>query len=89
VSRVYGNRALLNLPGQQTIAAIVAELENLNGYWCATLQLSDCDRKVSFSLPDPSNCSDAEFENAMYKLDTIVNSVKELQRGMRSVWRRS
>lgn len=85
--RVYGRRALLNLPGYHTTAAIVAEVENFDGWWRATLHISDCDRKVSLDLPDPGVCDDAAFDNAMHKLDTLVGSIRELQKGMRRVRR--
>lgn len=86
---VYGRRGMLNLPGWNSTAAIVAELENLEGWWQPTLKISDCDRAVSLNLMQPDTSTDAQFENDMYKLDTIAGSVKELQRAMRTVRRRT
>lgn len=90
MSRVYGRRSMLNLPGHESTAAIVAELVQSRWGWSPQLQLSDCTRTVSFSLHNPADedTSDEDFENDMHKLQTIIDACKELQKGMRSVRRR-
>lgn len=96
LGRVYGSRSLLNLPGFESTGAIVAEITEQPGYgkepepyWDVSLVISDCSRNISLSLYDPAHedTSDERFENDMRKLDVIVASVKELQRGMRRVRR--
>lgn len=94
--RVYGVRALLNRPGFESTGAIVAEITEHPGYgkepepfWDVSLVISDCSRTIGLTLFDPQahDTSDERFENDMHKLDTIVEAVRELQKGMRRVRR--
>jgi hypothetical protein len=94
--RMYGRRAMLNRPGYESTAAIVAEVVENKGYgkepepfWDVMLQISDCSRTICLSLRDPADpeTDDEQFENDMHKLDTIIDCVYELQKGMRKVRR--
>ncbi len=79
---VQGHRAMLNLPGYHSTAAIVAEVRDGGrggGYAFATLQISDCQRSVSleFNVNEPD-----EFENNLYKIDTILESMRVFRRAV-------
>lgn len=94
--KVHGARGLLNLPGHHSTAAIVAEIEDtstwiagkgrggepLSRYTAtpeATLVISDCENKVNIELDLDS---DNNLRNSLYKLDTIINSLRKARRGL-------
>jgi hypothetical protein len=87
--RVYGRRAMLNLPGFETTGAVVAELVEQDKYWDATLNISDCSRSVVLSIFDPASAdtSDLRFDNDLYKVDTLIECLKEFRKGMLRVRR--
>ena len=87
--RWHGGRAMLNQLGHQSTASIVAEIED-SRFWKGEpgsydspnycLKLSDCDRAVSFDL---DFCGDFDdYENALYKVDTMIGLLKKFRRGM-------
>lgn len=79
VRRVEGKRAMLNLPGHQSTASIVAEIVREAGGWHeATFDISDCDRKISLSF----GLSAGSMENNLYKVDTIIDAAKTFRRAL-------
>jgi hypothetical protein len=76
-----GARALLNLPGHQSTACIVAEidLETDRSYPDYTFKISDCDRSISL---DFNFNSEAERENNLYKIDTLISVIREFRKGI-------
>jgi hypothetical protein len=84
---VRGMRAMLNQPGHESTGSIVAELV-LGKYGPdITFALSDCSRVVTLSFGNCLEDSD-DFENAMYKLDTIANATRALQKALRAEYRK-
>ena len=80
-SRIYGKRAMLNLPGYGTTAAIVAEAYELaDGTAVVKLAVSDCDRSLNFEMSDLG--SGKQFENDLHKLDTIIGCCQELRNAL-------
>lgn len=93
---VHGGRALLNPPGHQTTAAIVAEIEDTSDWkpgkdrngeplkrWNIkpnyTLQISDCDRSIRFTL----GWEEAEDRKAsLEKVDTLLRILKDFRKGV-------
>lgn len=81
--RVRGKRALLNLPGFESTAAIVFEIQDtrkedpdnvLYGHEPNyTFQLSDCSRSVSFAL---NFRSPQAQENNLHKVDTMIEVLR-------------
>lgn len=88
--KFYGGRAMLNRPGHESTAAIVAEVRNTAGepddldeHWVRTpeyqLQLSDCDRRVRYDL----SFGDAEcHRNNLHKVDTMIRLLTEFREGL-------
>lgn len=80
--KVDGARALLNLPGHHSTGAIVAEVVTAGpGRYdtYATVQISDCDRKVTLSFqPEDVN----EHENDLHKVDVMIDCLKKFRRGL-------
>lgn len=77
---------MLNLPGHHSTAAIVAEITDTgsgrrpgNGYPGIVLQISDCARAVSIDL---NIHGETPFENSLYKVDTMIEHLRALRRGM-------
>jgi hypothetical protein len=90
--RVYGMRSMLNLPGFESTAAVVAEVAEKSWGWECSIQISDCDRKVSLSFCDPghSETTEEQYENDLYKVDTLIGALQEFRSGMkrrRRSWR--
>lgn len=91
--KYHGGRGLLNpYPGQQTTAAIVAEVQDMSGkeyepkpdsgYVIApetVLQIANCDRSIAFEF----NFWDAETRaNNIEKIDTMLDALKKFRRGL-------
>lgn len=90
---------MLNLPGHQSTAALVAEIEDTGpanktqsrrdhnpNY---TLQISNCDRSISFEIDsfnyvyrDESEGRRASFENDLHKLDTMIDLLTRFRAGV-------
>lgn len=95
--KFFGKRALLNLPGEQGTAAIVAEIEDTSNWkpgtdcygeplkskWRAKPQwtLSVSDCSRSIDLSIDLD-SEREYENSLHKLDTIIDAVAGLRQGL-------
>ncbi len=79
--RFHGGRALLNLPGHESTAAIVAEVEDSATWKRGTgydiepkivLQIANCDRSIAFTC-DMENAR--EQANALHKVDTLIDTL--------------
>lgn len=95
MSKVRGKRALLNLPGHQSTAAIIAEVEDTRDWksgkdgdgdrftaWDSPdycLQISDCDRSIKLDLAWQT---EDERENALYKIDTMIDALVAFRKGV-------
>ena len=78
---VLGARALLNLPGHESTAAIVAEITRPSAeYPDITLVISDCSRVIHLSF-DRGGTPD-ERENNLYKVDTLISVLREFRKGL-------
>jgi len=85
--KVRGARAMLNKPGFQSTAAIVAEVDNSDAidddtrYYGpnATLAISDCDRKVSFDFDYDTPEGRA---NNLHKVDTLIKVLTEFREAL-------
>lgn len=94
--KVHGGRSLLNLPGHHSTAAIVAEIEDtstwpagknrsggdLTGYECApitTFRITDCDKYIDIEVGFDS---DNGVENSLHKIDTMIDCLRKLRRGI-------
>lgn len=88
---VYGGRALLNLPGYHSTAAIVAEVDNTSqrvitdeddGYRLKpeiTCKITDCDSAVNIEFDvDTAN----QLENSLFKLDTMIEVLSSMREGL-------
>lgn len=87
--KIYGGRSMLNLPGFESTAAIVAELvEGMYG-WEADIKISDCSRQITLSICNPAaaDTDDLRFENDLYKVDTLIDTLKAFRTGMLRVRR--
>lgn len=100
--KCYGGRALLNLEGHHSTSAIVAEVED-TGLWgpgearngepidrwniepFCVLQISDCDRRVRMEIDFET---EAERENALDKVDTMIETLTAFRRGLKIEQRR-
>ena len=94
--KVHGDRALLNLPGHHSTAAIVAEIES-TAHWPdgkgrhgkdpTSYNISP---EVTFSITDCDNKvnieieigSEAKLENSLHKLDTMIACMRKLRKGL-------
>lgn len=88
---------MLNRPGYQTTAAIVAEIEDTSAWKPGkdrngrdlsssygteplyTLQLSNCDRSISFMLEFGSP---ERHANNLHKLDTMISALEKFRTGL-------
>lgn len=94
--KVHGGRALLNQPGHHSTAAIVAEIEDTrdwitgkgrggddlqryNAAPLSTFTITDCDNKVNIEVGFDS---DNGLENSLYKVDTLIATLRKLRRGL-------
>lgn len=100
--KCYGGRALLNSEGHHSTAAIVAEVEDTSVWpdgengrgneiqpwntepYCM-LQIANCDRSILFDL---SWSTEEERENALDKVDTLVETLTAFRRGLKIEQRR-
>lgn len=87
--KVTGARAMLNLPGHHSTGAIAAEVwtDGPGKYDThAFVQISDCDRKITldFSPSDPD-----AHENDLYKVDTLIASLRAFRRGLVAAQKRA
>lgn len=74
---VFYTRRFLNRPGYESIACILASLEN-RGYM--ELKISDCSRSVSLSLSEFESENNLDyFENSLEKLEIIEKTCKALR----------
>jgi hypothetical protein len=72
---------MLNRAGYQSSAAIVAELRKASYGWETMFTISDCSHVINLNIVGPAGDED-EWANDMHKLDTILDSVKELRKGL-------
>lgn len=93
---VYGSRALLNLPGHHTTAAIVAEIENTSRWpEGKSREGRDLDRynaqpEITCRITDCDNAVNIEFdvdtpnsvENSLHKIDTMIAALRAMRRGI-------
>lgn len=93
---VYGNRALLNLPGHHTTAAIVAEVENTANWPKGKsrrgnkLSSYTATPKITCTISDCTEQVNLEFdldtedklENALHKVDTLIATLTEFREGL-------
>jgi hypothetical protein len=86
--KVRGKRALLNLPGFESTAAIVFEIqdtrqEKSNNLYANSpeyvFQLSDCSRSINFEFDFRTPESQ---ENNLYKVDTMIEVLKAGRRAL-------
>jgi hypothetical protein len=82
----HGGRALLNKAGYQSTAAIVAEIENTESveqdrYYRPryTLQLSNCDRSISFDIEMHDAAARA---NSLHKVRTMIKHLQAFEKGL-------
>lgn len=87
-SEVYGCRALLNPPGHHGTGAIVAEVTKRDYGWEAILKISDCDRTITLSLYGPT-AADHDHAADLFKIDTIIDSLREMRKGLVRARRKS
>lgn len=92
----HGRRAMLNLPGHQTTAAIVAEVEDSSTWskeldsedWIqprVTLQIANCDRSISFEVEVEGNDAD----NDLKKVETLISVLTDFRAGLVTERRRA
>lgn len=88
--KVHGKRAMLNKPGFESTACIVAEVENtyrmtrtFNNKWSAephyTFKIADCDRAIAFELDFET---DEGMENSLHKIDTMIAALTAFRAGV-------
>jgi hypothetical protein len=69
-------RRFLNKDPHYSVAAIVAKIDR---YGDTELRISDCNNSISLSLHGGDHNREDEWDNNMYKLDTIVEVVQALR----------
>lgn len=96
--RVYGGRALLNLPGHHSTAAIVAEVESTAG-WAEgegrggdeltrytalpTIQLQITDCDSKVNIEFDIDTPNS-LENSIHKVDTMIEVLREFKKGLKA-----
>lgn len=78
---------MLNLPGFQSTAAIVAELRRTQYGWETMFRINDCDRAVNLGFSGPTADED-EWANDLHKLDTMTAAIKAFRKGLVQARRR-
>lgn len=81
---IYSRKEFLNLAGQESMANIVAHIvksgwrsgEDFYRHVDLTLDIADCDRKISFALDLDG---DYERENSLHKIDTLIDVLIEFR----------
>lgn len=77
--QVEGRRALLNLPGFHSTAAIVAEVTHDRYGTNANVRISDCARGVNLEFYP----AQAEYhENDLYKVDQMIDALRVFRRAL-------
>lgn len=83
---IHGGRALLNLPGHHSTAAIVAEIEDTSArrventeFPDTTCKITDCEGSISL---DMNYATANQVENSVHKIDTLVETLIEFRRGL-------
>lgn len=99
----HGGRAMLNLPGHQSTAAMVAEIEDTGPANATqdrrdnaptyTLQIANCDRSIAFEIDsfgwwDKDDEVNAAMKNDLHKLDTMIKLLTEFREGLATEQRR-
>lgn len=79
--KVLGKRALLNLPGFESTAAIVAEIAEVQYGLEVSIAISDCSRTVNLTFSDDFD-DDDKFANNLHKVDTMIDCLKAFRRGL-------
>lgn len=77
-----GGRALLNLPGHHSTAAIVAEINtpsNSERYAYAHVTISDCSRTISLEF---SPGDESQHVNDLHKVDVMIDVLRKFRRGL-------
>lgn len=82
-AKVYGRRAMLNPPGHHSTGSIVAEVAKTKYGWETTLQVTDCSRAVVLSLYGPDTDSDEDHDADLYKIDVMIDALRELRKGLK------
>ena len=77
--KIEGKRALLNLPGYQSTAAIVAEVVTDEYGAEASVQISDCTRKISLEFYAGRQ---EDHENNLHKVDTMLDALRVFRRAL-------
>jgi hypothetical protein len=80
LSTIYGKRSLLNLPGYESVGAIVAEVYESDTGWVTKLNISDCHRTITLEFGGPSSHAKHQ-ENDLYKIDTLIECLTEFRKG--------
>lgn len=94
--KMHGGRALLNLPGHHSVAAIVAEIENTvdwpegKGRDRQDLTRYTAEPHCALILTDCDNKINIEldidsknaYENTLYKIDAMTEALKKLRKGV-------
>lgn len=95
--KFFGKRALLNLPGHEGTAAIVAEVEDSstwpagkNKYGVPITNNYQAENDASLKISDCSRVveltldlsSDLEFNNSLHKIDTMIDALSALRTGV-------
>jgi hypothetical protein len=81
---VYGGRAMLNLPGHHSTAAIVAEIDNTEGWGDdpkvpnIICRISDCEGYVNIEF-DVNTAN--QLENSLHKIDVMVEALLAMREG--------
>jgi hypothetical protein len=87
----YGGRALLNLPGHETVGAIVAEVENTEHVKkpadeydyvrepTMNLAISDCSRSIGLAV---SVRTADDYKNTLHKVDTMIELLEGFREGV-------
>ena len=75
--QIKGGRALLNMPGFHSTAAIVAEMSPGEVY--PNVQISDCTRQINleFDVTDADN-----YENSLHKIDALLSNLGKCKRAL-------
>lgn len=94
--KVHGGRALLNQPGHHSTAVLIAEIEDTRKWPTGTgrggkeptgynivpntkLIVSDCSQSINLELDVGT---DARLENTLYKLDTMIATLRKVRKGV-------
>lgn len=104
MSEWHGKRALLNLPGYESTAAIVAEIED-TGHWEPGLngdgrEIDRAERAMGVYCLQFANCDrsitfdigfglqDGNYDNTMNKLGLMIDCLQEFRKGVKVEHRR-